>query len=63
MLINAMEERRIYTTICIKRRLSGDPGPPSSLAHGELAVNEVSNTLYIGTSTPQASAMNDPGFF
>ena len=52
-----MEEKRIYTTILIKRRVSGEPGPPSSLVHGELAVNEVGGgTLYIGTSTPDLSS-------
>jgi hypothetical protein len=33
----------------IKRRLAGDPGPPTFLQPGELAFNEVDNTLYIGT--------------
>jgi hypothetical protein len=46
-----MEEKKIYTTICIKRRLSGDPGPPPSLLPGELAVHEVGNKLYVGVST------------
>ena len=32
----------------IKRRLAGDPGPPTYLEAGELAFNEVENTLYIG---------------
>lgn len=32
----------------IKRRLAGDPGPPAVLQTGELAFNEVDNTLYIG---------------
>lgn len=32
----------------IKRRLAGDPGPPTFLEPGELAFNEVENTLYIG---------------
>ena len=49
-------------TILIKRRISGDPGPPSSLAHGELAFNEVSNTLHIGTNSPSLSS-NNPGTF
>ena len=50
-----MEERR-YCTILIKRRISGDPGPPPSLAPGELAVNEVDRTLYVGTTTPNVSS-------
>jgi hypothetical protein len=36
----------------IKRRLSGDPGPPDTLQVGELAFNEVDNTLYYGRSQP-----------
>lgn len=34
--------------IRIKRRSSGDSGPPSSLSNAELAFNEVNNTLYYG---------------
>lgn len=34
----------------IKRRLAGNPGPPESLEVGELAFNEVDNTLYYGRS-------------
>jgi len=60
-----MEEKRIYTTILIKRRLSGDPGPPAFLAPGELAFNEVSNTLFIGTTNNALSGneTSDPGLF
>lgn len=36
----------------IKRRLAGNPGPPESLQVGELAFNEVDNTLYYGRSQP-----------
>ena len=57
-----MEENRKYTTILIKRRVSGEPGPPSMLNHGELAFNEVSNTLHIGTNNPPLSS-TDPGTF
>ena len=57
-----MEEKRIYTTILIKRRVSGEPGPPSSLVHGELAFNEVNNTLYVETETSSTSA-TDLGTF
>ena len=35
----------------IKRRLAGDPGPPTQLQSGELAFNEVDNTLYIGVES------------
>jgi hypothetical protein len=49
-----MEPQRIPCTILIKRRLSGDPGPPTFLAPGELAFNEVDGTLSIGT-TKQSS--------
>jgi hypothetical protein len=45
-----MEDPTQHVTIKIKRRTSGEPGPPPSLAHGELAFNEVSNTLFIGST-------------
>lgn len=35
----------------IKRRLAGNPGPPDALQTGELAFNEVDNTLYIGVES------------
>jgi len=35
-------------TIQLKRRASGAPGAPSALKSGEMAHNEVDNTLYIG---------------
>lgn len=38
-------------TIRIKRRASGDPGAPTSLANAELAFNEVDNILYYGEGT------------
>lgn len=53
-----MEEQRKYCTILIKRRLTGDPGPPSMLQHGELAMNEVDDTLYINSQTSQLSSDN-----
>lgn len=37
-----------YNTILIKRRLTGDAGGPASLSGGELAFNEVDDTLYYG---------------
>jgi hypothetical protein len=61
-----MEQPRIHTTILIKRRLSGEPGPPPTLNPGELAFNEVDGTLYIGTTntnTTSSSGVEDPGFF
>jgi len=58
-----MEEKRIHTTILIKRRITGEPGPPTSLRSGELAFNEASNTMYIETSAPALSGSGDPGFF
>ena len=54
-----MEQERRYCTILIKRRISGEPGPPAFLAHGELAVNETDNTLYIGTTTPRLTSENE----
>lgn len=38
-------------TIRIKRRTSGSPGAPPSLANAELAYNEVDHTLYYGEGT------------
>ena len=51
--------KTIFTTIRIKRRLAGDPGPPTNMTAGELAMNEVDGTLYYKTSTPAASATNE----
>ncbi len=53
-----MEQQRIPCTILIKRRLSGDPGPPDFLNIGELAFNEADETLSIGT-TEQPSLSSD----
>ena len=58
-----MEEKGIHTTILIKRRITGEPGPPESLTPGQLAFNEASNTMYIETSAPALSGSGDPGFF
>lgn len=38
-------------TVRIKRRTSGSPGAPSSLANAELAYNEVDDVLYYGKGT------------
>lgn len=38
-------------TLRIKRRVSGSPGAPSSLANAELAYNEVDDVLYYGKGT------------
>jgi hypothetical protein len=38
-------------TIRIKRRVTGSPGAPASLANAELAYNEVDHTLYYGEGT------------
>ena len=57
-----MEPQRKACTILIKRRVSGEPGPPASLEHGELAFNEVNNSLYVNTNNPSLSS-NDPGTF
>lgn len=51
-----MEPQRKYCTILIKRRVSGEPGPPVMLNPGELAMNEGSSTLYIGTQTTELSS-------
>jgi hypothetical protein len=53
-----MEPQRTPCTILIKRRLSGDPGPPTFLAPGELAFNEVGGTLSIGTTDQPSLSSN-----
>ena len=45
------DENRQYTTILIKRRVAGNPGPPESLQAGEMAFNEEEGVLYIGSTT------------
>ena len=61
-----MEQERRYCTILIKRRISGEPGPPPMLHPGELAVNEAGGTLYIGTSQSEnlsGNTITDMGTF
>jgi len=62
-----MEEQRRYCTILIKRRVSGEPGPPPMLVPGELAMNEGGSTLYVGTQSSQLSSeeniVTDMGLF
>lgn len=61
-----MEPQRKYCTILIKRRVSGNPGPPPMLLPGELAVNEVDNTLYVGgteTENLSGNTITDLGTF
>jgi hypothetical protein len=43
-------------TVRIKRRRTGNVGPPSSLLNAELAFNEVGQVLYIGTGITTNSA-------
>lgn len=57
-------------TLRIKRRASGSPGAPSSLANAELAFNEVDDVLYYGEGTGGAGgtattviAIAGPGAF
>lgn len=53
-------------TIRIKRRITGSTGAPASLAVGELAYNEMDNTLYIGmhnNGTPQVVPVAGLGEF
>lgn len=57
-----MELQKKHCTILIKRRVSGDAGPPASLAHGELAFNEVDNSLYLQNNNPSLST-TDLGTF
>ena len=49
-----MEPPRKYRTILIKRRVSGDPGPPPMLLSGELAINEADNVLYTGSTSSES---------
>lgn len=51
-----MELQKNHCTILIKRKVSGEAGPPASLAHGELAFNEIDNTLYIQNNNPSLSS-------
>lgn len=39
----------------IRRRITGNPGAPLDIAHGELAFNEVDQTLYYGSGKIAAS--------
>lgn len=61
-----MEEKIIPCIIKIKRRVSGEAGPPPTLTWGEMGMNEVDQTLYIGTTNNQEISANntdDFGFF
>jgi hypothetical protein len=53
------EPKRIHTTILIKRRVSGESGPPPILNKGELAFNETNKTLYIGSNFSSLSASEE----
>ena len=44
------ENKKLFTTIKIKRRISGEPGPPEFLQRGELAINEVDDVIFVGTT-------------
>ena len=52
-------ENKLYTTILIKRRVAGNPGPPDFLNVGELAFNETNQTLYIGSNIQSLSAAEE----
>lgn len=41
-------KKNMFNSILIKRRLTGNAGSPSTLSGGELAYNEVDDTLYYG---------------
>lgn len=60
-----MEDQIVPCIIKIKRRVSGEAGPPPTLTWGEMAMNEVNQTLYIGTESQETSGNNttDFGFF
>jgi cytoskeletal protein CcmA (bactofilin family) len=48
----------LSTTIQIKRRVTGAPGAPASLAAAEIAFNEVDSTLYYGAGNSNGLATN-----
>jgi len=50
-------------TILIKRRTSGSAGSPASLAVGELAFNEVDDSLWIGKTGSNTLSIGGPGSF
>ena len=58
-----MEEKIIPCIIKIKRRVSGEAGPPPTLTWGEMGMNEVDQTLYIGTTNNQETSGNNTGEF
>jgi hypothetical protein len=55
-----MEPQKIPCTLLIKRRVSGQPGPPENLQPGELAFNEVSSVFHIGTTTSNSLSSETP---
>lgn len=50
---------RKFVTIKIKRRISGEPGPPSFLQNGELAFNENDGVLFTQTTETKSLTSND----
>lgn len=58
-----MEPEIKHCIIKIKRRVSGEAGPPPTLTWGEMAMNEVDQTLYIGTTNNQETSGNNTGDF
>lgn len=57
-----MENEKGNCIIRIKRRLEGDPGAPQILSEGELAYNEVDDTLYIGVSDTSSNILTGGEF-
>ena len=49
-----MEQGKINSTILIKRKVDGEPGPPKNLKHGELAFDETGFTLYYQISSTKS---------
>lgn len=45
----------------IKRRTTGDAGAPATIAHGELAFNEVGEAFYYGKDSNSASSIGGKG--
>lgn len=47
-----------FATIKIKRRISGEPGPPTFLQPGELAFNESDDALFVGSTQTESLTSN-----
>jgi hypothetical protein len=55
-----MDSQKIPCTLLIKRRVSGEPGPPEFLQPGELAFNEVSSVFSVGVTASNSLSSETP---